>query len=191
LTLRVVPGPETEKPVVRVYGPATAQGGGQSQPPVVEINRDIEYIRTTGFLRHGLAAEPLYQNPRFLLLQAFPIALVAVSYVVRRRREKLEGDVALARRRAARSIASRRLRRARKLLLPSQSDRFFEELDRALRQFVADQLNELAAALTTDRMARALCESARYSSSRPDAAEMRKAFNCASELIDCLAKHLR
>ena len=210
LALNVLPAPKSDQPVVISFPTTPGGPGGPAASPVVELNRNIEYIRTTGFLSHGLTAAPLYDSLAFLLFQAVPIALVAVSYGVRRRREKLEGDVAWARRRSARSVASKRLRGAAKLLTPEHGDRFFEELDRALRQFVADQLNESAAGLTADRIAQTLsgrgietadvdellallelCESARYAVSRPDAAEMRGAFERASELIDRLAKNLR
>jgi hypothetical protein len=131
------------------------------------------------------------------------VALLAASYAIRRRREKLEGDVAWARRRSARSVASKRLRGARKLLSAAESSRFFDELSRALRQFVADQVNQSAVGLTAERIGVAtedvaemialfaLCESACYSNSRPEATEMRRAFDRASELIDRLARGLR
>lgn len=210
LALRVLPAPKPEKPIVQVFTPPPTGADGQSPSSVVEINRDIEYIRTTDFLRHGLTGAPLYKIPALLTFQLFPVALLAASYAIRRRREKLEGDVAWARRRSARSVASKRLRGAHKLLSAGESSRFFDELSRALRQFVADQVNESAVGLTAERIAHALaergiatedvaamialldlCESARYSNSRPEATEMRRAFDRASELIDRLARGLR
>jgi len=207
LALRVLPAPKSERPQVFAPPPVATGAGPLS---VEEINRDIDYIQTTGFLRYGLTAGPLYQRPGFLLFQLFPVGLLAVSYAIRRRRDKLEGDVAWARRRSARSVASRRLRGAGKLLAGAEGDRFFEELSRALRQFVADFTNESAAGLTAERIGQLLadrgvenqdvaetvavldlCEAARYSSSRPDVAEMRRAFDRASELIDRLARKLR
>jgi hypothetical protein len=210
LTLRVLPAPKPEKPVVQVFTPPTPGPGGETPSSVVELNRDIEYIRTTDFLRHGLMAVPLYEQPAFLAFQLAPIALLAASFAIRRRREKREGDVAWARRRSARSVASKRLRGARKLLSAPDGSRFFDELSRALRQFVADHVNESAAGLTGERIAHLLgergvesaaveemvqvldlCEAARYASGRPDLAEMRRAFERASELIDRLARELR
>jgi hypothetical protein len=209
LTLHVAQVAESEKPQVTV-SPQPTEAGPGGPSPVVELNRGIEYIRTTGFLSSALAAGPLYDRPGFLLLQMVPVALVGISFAVRRRREKREGDVAWARRRAARSVASKRLRGVGKLAAAAQSDRFFEELDRALRQFVADQVNESAVGLTGDQIAQVLsgrgieeppvkemlslldlCESARYSNTRFDEGHMRQAFERASELIDQLAKTLR
>jgi len=210
LTLRVLPAPKPEKPVVQVYSPPPTAAPGEQPSSVVEINRDIEYIQTTGFLRHGMTAAPLCDSTAFLSFQLVPVALLAVSYTIRRRREKIQSDVAWARRRSARSVASKRLRGARKLLAGPNADRFFEELSRALRQFVADYGNESAAGLTAERIAGLLsdrrveaqdvsemvalldlCESARYSSSRPDVADMQRAFDRASELVDRLARNLR
>jgi len=210
LTLKVLPAASAEKPVVRIYSSQPGGAPAESHSPVVEINRDIEYIRTTGFLRHSLAAEPLYENPFFLFLQIIPVAVVLVSYEIRRRRDKLEGDVALARRRAARSAAWKRLRGARKFLSADGAEKFFEELDRALRRFVADHINESPAGLTTDRIKEALeergvdetdvgemvalleaCESARYAKTPADESEMRETFARASHLLDRLSRRLK
>lgn len=210
LALRVLPAEGVEKPIVTVPAPGVNGAPGVAPPPVTALNSDIEYIQTTRFLHGGIGAKPLYRQPGFLLFQFFPVGLVALSLAVRRRRERLEGDVATARRRAARSVASKRLRGVRKLLSAARGDRFFEELDRALRQFLADQLNESAAGLTADGVARALagrgvepddtgeilallemCESVRYANSRPDEGEMRRAFERASEAIDRLARNLK
>lgn len=210
LALRVLAAPDAAKPVVADFTGTRGGEPGAAGSPVQEINRDIEYIRTTGFLRHGLGAVPLYQRPGFLLFQLFPICLVVVSYAVRRRRDRLEGDVAFARRRAARTVATKRLRGARKLLSPSNSERFFEELDRALRRFVADQLNVSAAGLTVDAVRQSLerravdqrlveemvgllelCESARYSARTATEAEMRQVYDRAASLIDQLARAMK
>jgi hypothetical protein len=210
LALRVTPAPKPEKPVIQVFTPPPTGPEGQTPSSVVEINRDIEYIRTTGFLSHAWKATPLYESRTFLTFQVFPLALLAASYAVRRRREKLEGDVAWARRRSARSVAAKQLRGARQLLSAREASRFFEELSRALRLFVANQVNESATGLTADRIAQLLadrrvesqdvaemmalldlCEAARYTTSRPEEAEMRRAFERASELIDRLARVLK
>jgi len=200
-----------EQPVVSRFPTTTATADAKTgDPSVVALTRDIEYIHTDGFLRDGWRVEPLYERPVFLMFQAAPIGLIAGSFLIRRRRLRLEGDVAGARRRSARSLASRRLRGARKPLAAGESERFFEELDRALRQFVADHANESPAGLTTGRIAEALaargvpaedvagivalleqCESARYAKMRPDAAAMRDAYDRAAQLIDRLARSLK
>lgn len=210
LTLHILPAPESERPSLTVYNPADPGGVGLAPSPVVTIDNDIEYIRTSGFLRNGPTAEPLYESPGFLLFQLVPIGLVAVSFVVRRRRAQLEGDVALARRRSARSVAARRLRGARTKLSAGEGDAFFVELARALRQFAADQLNESAAGMTTDEMKEALlargveethvdeltalldlCESTRYAGEQASDVEMREAILRASQTIDRLAKSMK
>ncbi len=209
LALRVTPAPRSDQPMVQVFTPARTEAGEGGPSPVVELQRNIEYIQTTGFLSRPWLAQPLYTRAGFLLFQLIPIALVAISCAVRRRRDRLEGDVAWARRRSARSTAAKRLRQSRRYLSAAESARFFEELNRALRQFVADMLNQSAAGITAEQIAQALeargaseqeiaemlslieaCESARYAAGAAGPGEMQQLYDRALELIDRLARRL-
>lgn len=119
--------------------------------------RDIRYIKTDpGDLRP--VGRLLIHSPIYLAVNAAPVALLAATVIMRRRREKLAGDVGYARARQASREARRRLVRARKLAAVATAGDFYAEASRALLSFVADKLNISPHGLTTDRLSELLTQ---------------------------------
>lgn len=148
LTLRV-------KAAARVEQVSLAPAAGSA---VELIGRDIRHIKPD--------AESLGDDGDFLHASAFywslnvlPVLALAVAWGWRRRRMKLEGDVAYARRRRSTGEARRRLADARNLI---DGDRaaFYGEVHRALSAFLADRANLDVANLTATQAREVLGRSA-------------------------------
>jgi len=113
--------------------------------------RDIRYIKgDPGDLgpRKGL----LLTSPLYLLVNAAPVLALMVTVLLRRRREKLSGDIGYARSRRASREARRKLARAGQLANVNTSEQFFGESGQALLSFIGDKLNVSPHGLTGDRI---------------------------------------
>ncbi len=89
----------------------------------------------------------LLSRPGFWIVLLVPLVAVGGALGFRRRRDRLEGDVAYARHRRAGRVAKKRLGRARSLKSTSTQREFYAEVDRALEGFLADKLNLAEAGL--------------------------------------------
>ena len=113
--------------------------------------RDIRFIKEDpGDLapREGL----LLTSPLYLAVNAAPVVALMVTVLMRRRREKLSGDIGYARSRRASRDARRRLARARELAKVNTAEQFFGETGQALLSFIGDKLNVSPHGLTGDRI---------------------------------------
>ena len=181
------------------------EGYGLSRRDIQAVGEDIRYIKPdagelgdSGFL---------YQSGIFWTLQGLvPLAFLGLLFH-QRHHQRLEGDVAYARRRRARGEAGRRLKRARELLAEEQSAEFHAEIQRAVLAFLGDRLNLAAAGLTRDSCARALaeggvepklidrigdllsrCDFARFAQASASRAEMEQVRAHAEQIITRLEK---
>jgi len=139
--------------VIRTEGYAAAQEVPYSAPDskISADARDIRYIKEDpGDLGHreGL----LLTSPLYLMVNAAPVLALMVAVLLRRRREKLSGDIGYARSRRASREARRRLARAAQLATVSTSEQFFGESGQALLSFISDKLNVSPHGLTSDRI---------------------------------------
>ena len=195
------------KPLVIEH--ATGQpGSGAAGPAVRKLAEGLAYIQTVGFSGQGPGL-PLSQDPWFLALQAAPILLVSGTFALRRRRDRLERDTGLARRRGAGAAAAKRLRKAAKLARGAEADAFYAELSAALRGFFADKLNRPASGLVIEEIAEELtrravedetvqavsallerCDQARFAPGAGEPQARRQALDGAARLIGALAKRI-
>lgn len=144
--LWVTPGEQAPEPVAGLRG-----------EEVRALGEDIRYIKPD---RTQLVDQSalLYQRGGFWLLQLVPLLGAVGAYAYRRHRERLEGDVAYARRRRSRSEAHKRLSKAKRLMNAGDGAAFHGEIHRSLAQFLADRTNRSAAALTVDQAGAVLSE---------------------------------
>jgi hypothetical protein len=139
--------------VIRTEGYAAAPDLPYTAPDlkISADARDIRYIKgDPGELgpREGL----LLTSPAYLIVNAVPVLALMVTVLMRRRREKLSGDIGYARSRRASREARRRLVRARQSAKVSSSEQFFGESGQALLSFIGDKLNVSPHGLTGDRI---------------------------------------
>jgi DNA-binding transcriptional MocR family regulator len=130
---------------------------------------------------------------------------LGVLVVQRRHHQRLQGDVAYARRRRARGRAGRRLKEAAELLDAGRGPEFHAEVQRALLAFLADKLNLPEARLTPDLAAESLvdrgvvpevaerlrellvqCEFVRFAPASVSPTEMEDVLDRAGRLINAL-----
>ena len=163
--------------------------------------RDIRYIK----MEPGDLAPPqplVIGTPVYLVVNALPVLALFASIFVRRRREKLTGDVGYARARLATKAARKRLAKARGLARIDTSEQFFAECSLAVLSFIADKINISPHGLTTDKVAELLGERgadrelidsvidflrqadfARYAASAVTQPDMEKALSDAEHLM--------
>jgi hypothetical protein len=180
-----------------VLGPVAA---GRARGAIEPLREDIRFINIR---------EPSFQpvdrslvtELGFWVVFLVPLTIVAGALGVRRHRDRLQGDVAYARRRRASRVARKRLSRARALLNTDTQREFFAETGKALQGFIGDKLNIAEAGLiredvrtrlaergVSDEVTRAyfdclgVCDRQRFAPSGMDAAEM-QAFLARAEQV--------
>ena len=95
-------------------------------------------------------------TPAYLAVNGTPLVILAVTVLLRRRREKLLGNVGYARSRSAAKMAKKRLARARSLADSDNAGDFYAEIYQALTSYVADKLNISPHGLTTESIQQVL-----------------------------------
>ncbi len=139
----------TEPLVVRV---APGDAAAPAPLPNGENKQDIALLGSD--IRHIKAAPPslatrrtaVLEQPGYWLGWLAPALVVASVWAWDRRRQRLAGDVALARAQRAHRTARKRLSQARK----GDENAAYAAVTRALTEYVADKLNLPAAGLTRD-----------------------------------------
>lgn len=138
---------------ISVAGEASAGEGGEAVPAAVETLRDeIRFIQI-GAPRLRRADVSLFSRGAFWLVLLLPLAGAAGAVVLRRHRDRLEGDVAYARVRRANRMAKKRLARARALASGDPRE-FHAEVAGALQGLLADKLNIAEAGLVREEAGR-------------------------------------
>lgn len=117
----------------------------------------IRYIKKVsgGFSATG---STLLFDRMYILLNTFPILVIAFAAYYRRRQERMETDQAFARSRGAKRQAQKRLKRAKDVADVATAEEFFAEVRLALLSFVADKLNVSAHGLTIDEFTQRLSQ---------------------------------
>ncbi len=95
-------------------------------------------------------------SPLYLVVNGLPVLALIGMVLVRRRRERMAGDIGYARARAAAKLAKKRLAKARSIAGTETTTEFFAEIYSALISYIADKLNISPHGLTTDRIRRLL-----------------------------------
>ncbi|UCD22957.1 MAG: protein BatD [Gemmatimonadota bacterium] len=137
-----------------VEGPTTA---GRTRGSIEQLREDIRFIRiaTPKFRPRDRS---LFTLPEFWIVFLVPLVVVGGAWSFRRHRDRLEGDIAYARRRRASRVAKKRLARSRALRSPDEQREFYAEVARALQGFLGDKLNIAAAGLIRDDVSAALSQ---------------------------------
>lgn len=113
--------------------------------------RDIRYIKEDMGDTKPVGSL-IISSPLYLIINALPVLALATLLAVRIRKEKLAGDIGLARSRAASKMARKRLARAHSLANTENVEEFFAEIQRALFSYIADKLNISPHGLTVDKI---------------------------------------
>jgi tetratricopeptide (TPR) repeat protein len=199
----------TTKPLhvtaVKSSHPATIAAGNLPTPQqdIQILGNDIAHIHAEVPVEDTLT--PLYQRGLFLGVLPLPLLAAMGVTVLRRRRDRLAADVALARSTRARKAAKQHLAAAARDLQAQQGVAFYAEVSRALRQYVGDKLNLSATGLTHDLLRLRLgeagvaaetilqlvallerCDAARFAPGSMADPQMREALETAESLLVAL-----
>ncbi len=180
-------------------------GLGMARQDILAMGQDIRYIKPDLEMLMG----PVYWY-RQMWFWVVPIFLSLTFVGLRgwqQHQQRLEGDVAYARRRRARSEADKCLNQADLYLGQGASVEFFAEIQRAVLQFLGDRFNVAATGLTgdsrrgmlgdagiaegqIDRLEALLsrCDFARFASGQITQKQMEELRSQAAIIIDHLAK---
>ena len=140
LALGVSPGEATGAPGMAGKPTEGAANG------VTVVNRDIRYLKS--ITHWEKAGGYIYKKPWFIALNGLPVLLLLAAFAYTRRRSKLSGDVAFARRAIASKTARKYLKQAKTLLGPASPLEFYGALSRALVEYIAHKTNVSADGLT-------------------------------------------
>lgn len=124
---------------------------GRSRGGIEPLRADIRFIHieTPSFRPVGRS---VFSRASFWIVLLIPLLGVGGAVGLRRHRDRLEGDVAYARRRRASRMAKKRLAQAGSLRAENKQREFYAEVDRALEGFLADKLNLPEAGLIADEV---------------------------------------
>ena len=181
--------------------------GGVSKQDVKYLGKDIRFIREqTGKLRKS--AELIVATRSFYSIYAAAFLIFLAVLFIRREHIRRNADITAVRNRKAGRIASKRLREASLCMKKGETDRFYEEILKALWGYLSDKLGIPVAELTRVNALNTLrergveedrigdltglldrCEYARYAPSG-EASELSDIFAGASRFISSIENKL-
>ena len=187
----------------------TPSGAGGRLRTGIDLQRqDIRFIRVAmpGFRQVGGS---LAGSLVFWTILLLPMCAVAGAVTLRRHQDRLQGDVAYARRRRASRLAKQRLAKADSLCSPDRHREFHAEIGRALQGFLGDKLNVAEAGLIREEVRARLtprvsdadvvdaylgcleaCDRERFAPTEPDPAAMRDMLARAGQAMTNLDQAL-
>ena len=137
---------------------ARGQGGGESQTSVSYVNKedlkfvgqDVRFHSTPLSLKSDSAQ--FFGSLSFWLFLALPLVILIVVVVISRKRIADNANVAKVRVKKASSVATKRLKVARKLMKENRKNEFYDEMMRALYGYFGDKLSIPVAELSKDNI---------------------------------------
>ncbi|MCX5777712.1 MAG: BatD family protein [Elusimicrobia bacterium] len=208
LTIDIAPGDPSAAPIS--YSPQ--QPAGAAPANIALVTTDIRYIKP---LASWCAYRgPLYRRWPFIIVNIFPLLVLAGVFVFLRWSHKLSTDVAFARKMRASKTARKYLASAQKILTagnttPSSVIDFYTAVSRALLEFIGHKLNVSPEGLTNNALADMLlrraiaatiiettktildeCDLVRFAPTTVTAAMMRAIYNQTAAVIEDLDKKL-
>ena len=174
---------------------------GLSKEEIRLLKKDICYIKTHP-INFRKRDSFFYKNKAFYLINILPLAFLIFLYIYELHRERLRTDIGYARSRRARGAASKRLKKARQIMLKDHVKEFYAEIYKAVIEYVADKLNIPHPSITKDLLEEKLkskgvsepviaeikelfdiCDMARFASVRFTKEDMHKTIEQAIDII--------
>ncbi len=133
---------------------ASAPTNYVNKEDIKQLGSDIRYIHTnTSSLTPARPALVAYGSLTFWLLYLVPLAIAVLLFVVFRKQIRENADTTRVRYKRANKVAQKRLRAADKLLQENKKEAFYEEIERAAKQYLSDRLSIPTADLNKDNIA--------------------------------------
>lgn len=137
---------------------AKGQGGGESQTSVSYVNKedlkfvgqDVRFHSTPTALKSGSGS--FFGSTLFYVYLILPLLILLVLVTISRKRIADSANMAKVKVKKASSVATRRLKVARKLMKDNQKDKFYDEMMRALQGYFGDKLSIPIAELSKENI---------------------------------------
>jgi hypothetical protein len=172
------------------------------------LKKDIAYIKIFP-AQFRPKNDFLYKNKIFLLINIFPLFILAALYLYELYRNRLRTDIRYARALRAKGAASKRLKGAKKIMNKNMVKEFYSEIYKAVIEYIADKLNIPHASITKDSLEERLkdievdkevigkvktlfddCDMARFASAGFASDDMARTLKQAEEIINALERHI-
>lgn len=173
-----------------------------------ELGKDIRYIKTS-FNDVEKENGYLISQPLFIGVTLIPLLGLIGLFVWKQREEKISADINLLRNRQAEKIAKKRLKIVSKYLTEKNSKLFYDEVSKALSDYLENKLNISKSEFTIEKAANILisrnidenlvvrlraliekCEFIRYAPSANGIEEMNNIYNEVKDVIISLEESL-
>ena len=137
---------------------AKGQGGGESQGSVSYVSKedlryvgqDVRFHSTPSRLKSD--SSQFFGSLLFWLCIALPLVILITVVSISRKRVADNANVAKVRAGKANSVATKRLKIARKLMKENRKDQFYDEMMRALQGYFGDKLSIPVAELSKENI---------------------------------------
>ena len=187
-------------------GGASAYTG---QEDVRQLNSDIRYIKTGDTRQHAVDDFFFFASTRYWVTLAVLLAAFVSLFVIFRQRAIERADIVKQRAGRANKVATKRLKKAHKLMSAGRQNEFYDEVLRALWGYVGDKLSMPVEQLSRENIAQQLearhvsnetiqqfigaldeCEYARYAPGDATG-NMNKVYDAAMTAITNIATTMR
>jgi len=118
---------------------------------VKQLGKDIRFIDTSDFIIEK-ENEPLFGTLNGWLLYIIPLLISFILFFVLTKKTKENANIQFVRNKKANKLAQKRLKLAQKLLNEGKKDQFYEEILKAVWNYLSDKLAIPAAELTKIRI---------------------------------------
>lgn len=118
---------------------------------VKQLGKDIRFIDTSNFIIEK-ENEPLFGTLNGWLLYIIPLLISLIIFFVLSKKTKENANIQFVRNKKANKLAQKRLKLAQKLLNEGKKDQFYEEILKAVWNYLSDKLAIPAAELTKIRI---------------------------------------
>ena len=176
-------------------------GNYVNKEDIRQLGSDIHHIYT-GEIRNEKEETVTFGSWLFWMLYLIPLLCTLLTVIILRKHIRENADIRKVRYRKANKEAQRRLRKARKLMTEKNESGFYEEIERAIWNYLSDKLSIPTAELTKDNISQLLrsrkidnetidalnsllrdAEFARYAPSQ-SAGTMQQMYEQTADLID-------
>ncbi|MGD2035373.1 MAG: BatD family protein, partial [Bacteroidales bacterium] len=184
----------------------TVISGNLSKEDIELLGSDIRYITVKTNLKKG--GHYIFGSKWFFALYVIVLILFILILILRKEQIKRTANIVRYKNRKAKKVAAKRLRKARALMKRNRKEEFYEEIGRALWNYLSDKLSIQVSDLSKEKAKEKLvsltieeqlineffdlvdtCEFARFAPGKADT-DLQNLYNSASKTISRLDQKL-
>jgi len=181
----------------------------KAQATTQVLGRDIIYIKEEPG-KWKEKGQFLYKNRTFVGLQFLPLILLILTFIVQRRKERLDTDLRYARKLRAPRVARMGLKKAKQYLNSNKTKEFYDIIFKTLKEYLGHRFARPSAGMTSEVVEDLIkseglgqdiaaklktcfseCDIARYAASSLKKDSMQNSLESLQEIIDYLERKKR